>query len=152
MLSVEDNELLTRVGAGTPAGELLRRYWWPVAGEAQLVKATKRVRLLGEDLVLYRDRSGSLGLIGAQCSHRNAGVVSAFPEEDGLRCAYHGWKFNARGECVEQPFEQTVHPDSRFRETCGIPGYPVQSLGGLVWAYLGPQPAPLLPRWDVLVA
>jgi 5,5'-dehydrodivanillate O-demethylase len=153
MLSAEDNELLTRTGAGTPMGQLLRRYWWPVAGEAELAKkATKRVRLLGEDLTLYRDRSGGLGLIGARCSHRSAGLVFGIPEQDGLRCAYHGWKFNARGECVEQPFEQTMHPEGRFRETCGIAGYPVEALGGLVWAYLGPAPAPLVPRWDVLVA
>src|SRR5712692_7538455 len=147
------NERLTRVGPGTPMGELLRRYWWPVAAssEIRVGRPTKAVRLLGEDLVLYRDRSDRLGLIGQRCAHRRASLVYGVPEEDGLRCQYHGWKFDATGRCLEQPFEETVNPEARFKEKVSLPGYPVQALGGLVFAYLGPEPAPLLPRYDLFV-
>jgi 5,5'-dehydrodivanillate O-demethylase len=102
MLTVEENEVLTRVGAGTPGGELLRRYWHPIAGASELDKnATKRVRILCEDLVLYRDRSGTLGLIEPFCAHRRMDLFYGIPEVDGLRCAYHGWMYNETGACVE---------------------------------------------------
>jgi 5,5'-dehydrodivanillate O-demethylase len=148
VLSKADNELLTRVGPGTPMGELLRRYWQPVAAAAELDrKPTKEVTILGEELVLYQDRSGSLGLIGRRCPHRRVSLGYGVPESDGLRCQYHGWKFDQTGQCIEAPFEDTVNPEARFRERIKIAGYPVQELGGLVFAYLGPQPAPLLPHW-----
>jgi len=151
MLSVEDNELLTRVGPGTPMGELLRRYWQPVAAAGELERRpTKEVTLLGEELVLYRDRSGTLGLIGRRCPHRRVSLVYGVPELDGLRCQYHGWKFDETGRCLEAPFEDTVNPEARFRDRVRVAGYPVQELGGLVFAYLGPEPAPLLPRWAPL--
>jgi len=154
MLSKRDNELLTRVGPGAPMGQLMRRYWHPIAGSAELDASpfrTKEVRLLGEDLVLYRDRAGPLGLIDRWCSHRRVNLAYGVVEEDGLRCQYHGWKFDHTGACVEQPFEETVHPDGRFKGKCGIAGYGVEELAGLIFAYLGPQPAPLLPRWEPLV-
>ena len=113
-------------------------------------RPTKEVTILGEELVLYKDRSGTLGLIGRRCPHRRVSLVYGVPEDDGLRCQYHGWKFDQTGQCTEEPFEDTVNPQARFRDRISLPGYPVQELGGLVFAYLGPQPAPLLPRWAPL--
>jgi 5,5'-dehydrodivanillate O-demethylase oxygenase subunit len=153
MLAKEMNEKLTRVGPGTPMGELMRRYWHPIAASQELADSpfrTKGVRLLGEDLVLFRDRSGTLGLIERFCPHRRVDLAIGVVEQDGLRCQYHGWKFDSSGTCLEQPFEDTVHPEDNFRAKCGIVGYAVQELAGLVFAYLGPQPAPLLPRWEPL--
>ncbi len=152
MLSKEENERLTEVGPGTPMGELLRRYWHPVAATGELADApTKAVRVLGEDLVVYRDTSGGYGLIGDRCAHRRSLLSFGVPEPDGLRCMYHGWKYDAVGRCIEQPFEETVNPDGHFKEKITIAGYPVEELGGLLWAYLGTAPVPLLPRWGPLV-
>jgi 5,5'-dehydrodivanillate O-demethylase len=151
VLSKDENERLTRVGPGTPMGELMRRYWHPVGATSELIaRPAKEVRILGEDLVLYRDTSGGYGLIGSRCAHRRTSMVCGVPEEDGLRCMYHGWKYDATGQCTEQPFEETVNPGGRFKSTVKIAGYPVQELGGLLFAYLGPAPAPLLPRWEPL--
>jgi len=134
---------------GTPGGELLRRYWYPIASAGEMRdRWTKRVRLLGEDLVLYRDRSGQLGLIGEVCPHRRASLAYGIPEMNGLRCAYHGWKFNAAGACIEQPNEPE---GSTFKDKVSIGGYAVGELGGLIWGYLGPQPAPLIPKLDGFV-
>jgi 5,5'-dehydrodivanillate O-demethylase len=152
MLTSEQNDQLTRVGPGTPMGELLRRYWHPIAATGELdAWPTKQVRLLGEDLVLYREPGGAYGLVGARCAHRRTSLVHGVPEEGGLRCMYHGWKYGPSGQCVEQPFEETVRPEARFKDRVAIAGYPAQELGGLVWAYLGPPPAPLIPRWGPLV-
>jgi len=107
MLTVEENARLTQVGPGTPMGELMRRYWHPVAAGAELLDnpfRTKAVRLLGEDLVLFRDRSGQLGLIDRLCAHRLADLTYGVVEDDGLRCQYHGWKYDGAGRCTEQPF------------------------------------------------
>ncbi len=148
MLTREQNEILTRVGPGTPCGELLRRYWHPIAPAVELnEKPVKRVRLLGEDLVLYRTQSGSYGLLGEHCSHRGTSLYYGFREGESLRCPYHGWLYDPTGRCVEQPFEPA---QSMMKHTLRHPAYPVQRMAGLVWAYLGPQPAPLLPRWDVI--
>ena len=117
MLSAAENERLTRVGPGTPMGELMRRYWQPIGVTSELnARPTKPVRILGEDLVLYRDRSGEYGLIDRYCAHRRVDLSYGIPEEHGLRCMYHGWMFDADGQCIEQPFEETVHPDGRFKE------------------------------------
>ena len=152
MLSTAENERLTRVGPGTPMGELMRRYWHPVAVTSELnARRAMPVRILGEDLVLYRDKSGGLGLIDRYCAHRRVDLSYGIPEERGLRCMYHGWMFDETGQCVEQPFEETVRPDGRFKEKVRMTAYPAQELGGLVWGYLGPSPVPLLPRWDLLV-
>ena len=152
MLSPEENELLTGVGPGTPMGTLLRRYWYPIAATSELVeRPTKSVKILGESLVLYRDKKGRPGLVGPQCAHRRMSLLLGIPESDGLRCAYHGWLYDRNGRCVEQPFEQAEDPSTTFKERVKIPAYPVQELGGLIFAYLGPEPAPLLPRWDLFV-
>src|SRR5438094_813919 len=113
MLTKEENELLTRVGPGTPGGELLRRYWHPIAAAVDLdLNPVKRVRILGEDLVLYRDRSGDLGLIGDRCLHRSMDMAFGIPEEHGLRYPYHGWLVDSRGCVLETPLEP---PDSEFK-------------------------------------
>jgi 5,5'-dehydrodivanillate O-demethylase oxygenase subunit len=142
------NDRLTRVGPGTPCGDLMRRYWIPVAPFAQLLEnPVRKVRVLGEDLVLYRDRSNGLGLIGDRCLHRRVDLQFGIPDERGLRCPYHGWLFGASGTCLERPLE--ADPGREIRQQ--LKGYPVQELGGLVFAYLGPLPAPALPRWDLYV-
>jgi 5,5'-dehydrodivanillate O-demethylase len=147
MLTAERNELLTRVGPGTAMGDLLRRYWWPVATAADLeVIPSRRVRLLGEDLVLYRDGGGRLGLLEEQCPHRRASLAYGIVEPDGIRCGYHGWKFDHAGRCLDQPGEPA---DSSFKERIRTTSYVAEEMGGLVWAYLGPKPASLLPRYDV---
>lgn len=147
MLTAEQNAELSHVGPGTPMGDLMRRYWQPIAASAELNDhdATKLVRILGEELVLYRDRKGGLGFIGPRCAHRSASMVHGVPEENGLRCCYHGWLYNQSGQCIEQPNEPRD-----FSKTICIPSYPVQELGGLIFAYLGPDPIPELPQWDVL--
>jgi 5,5'-dehydrodivanillate O-demethylase len=145
LLTEEQNDRLTLVGPGTPMGELMRRYWQPIAGLSELKdNPTKAVRLLGENLVLYRDESGVLGLIDASCAHRRVNMLFGIPEEHGLRCAYHGWLYDEAGQCLEMPAESV---DSTFSSRVSLKAYPVQSLGGLVFAYLGPQPAPLLPHY-----
>jgi 5,5'-dehydrodivanillate O-demethylase len=148
MRDQEKIQRLVQVGAGTPGGELLRRYWQPLCVAAELTgeKPKKRVKILGEDLVVFRDEQGRYGCVAEACAHRGVSLYYGFVEEDGIRCAYHGWKYGLQGECLEQPFE----PRS-FTERIRHPGYPVQKLAGLLFAYMGPGPAPLLPRWDVLV-
>lgn len=146
MLTAELNDKLSRVGPGTPCGELLRRYWHPIAVVTELKrKPTKKVRLLGEDLVLFKDSSGSLGLIEERCAHRRVSLSYGIPEPAGLRCPYHGWLYDASGKCLEQPAEPV---SSTFKDRIRLQAYPVEELGGLVFAYLGPQPAPLLPRYE----
>src|SRR6266581_6417449 len=149
MLTVKENERLTRVGPGTPTGELLRRYWQPIGAAVELDdNPVRHVKILGESLVLYRDRLGHLGLIGDTCPHRRTSMLYGIPEDEGLRCPYHGWLFNHTGQCIEMPAEA---PDSTFPCRVKTTAYPVEELCGLIYAYLGPQPVPLLPRWDMLV-
>ncbi|RYH42592.1 MAG: aromatic ring-hydroxylating dioxygenase subunit alpha, partial [Alcaligenaceae bacterium] len=105
MLSEEKNRLLTQVGPGTPMGKLLRRYWMPVAGVSEFDnRSTKPLRLMGEDLVLYKDLSGTFGLVDRRCAHRRADLAYGMVEQCGLRCNYHGWRFDENGKCLEQPF------------------------------------------------
>jgi 5,5'-dehydrodivanillate O-demethylase len=154
MLSIEDNKLLTEVGPGKPMGDLLRRYWQPVCALDELLQSpfrTKELTIMGEELVGFCDRNGKTGLLARNCSHRRASLAYGIVEEDGLRCVYHGWKFNQAGECIEQPFEETTHPEDNFAAKCSLTAYPTEVLAGLVWAYMGPGPAPLLPRWGPLV-
>ena len=154
MLSVEDNKLLTEVGPGKPMGDLLRRYWQPVCALDEILQSpfrTKELTILGEDLVAFCDRSGNTGLVARHCPHRRANLAYGIVEQDGLRCVYHGWKFDSAGTCVDQPFEDTTHPQDRFQERCSTLAYPTQVEAGLVWAYMGPEPAPLLPRWAPMV-
>ena len=149
MLTVEENEELCRVGPGTPMGELMRRYWQPVAASAQLVEQpVQKVRVLGEDLVVFRDTQSRLGALAEACGHRGISLRFGFPDEEGLRCGYDGWLFDHGGNCVETPGEPD---DDEYKKLLKIRSYAAQELGGLIWVYLGPEPAPLLPRWDVLV-
>jgi 5,5'-dehydrodivanillate O-demethylase len=151
MLTAEQNDTLTRVGPGTPMGNLMRRYWQPFCAVSEMEgKWTKSVRLLGENLVLFKDRQGRLGLIGEQCPHRRASFLHGIPTQNGIRCPYHGWEFNAQGQCLDQPNE----PDNAaFREAVATEGYPVEELGGVLFAYMGPpELRPLLPRFDGFVA
>ena len=149
MLTPEQNDHLTRVGPGTPMGALMRRYWHPIAPTAELNDyPVKPIRLLGEDLVLFRDTRGRLGLIGDRCAHRLVKLEFGYPVEDGLRCPYHGWTYDGPGACVLQPAEPE---GSGFKDKIRLKHYPVRELSGLVFAYLGPDPAPLVPRWEPLV-
>ncbi|NIO09999.1 MAG: Rieske 2Fe-2S domain-containing protein [Deltaproteobacteria bacterium] len=149
MLNQEQNDLLTRVEKGAPAGNLLRRYWHPIAVAAELTEESpkKRVRFFGEDLVLFRLPDGSHGLLQEACSHRRASLYYGFIDPDGLRCPYHGWKYDVQGRCIEQPFER----DPNFKNKVCHPSYPVEELSGLLFAYFGPpEKKPLLPNWDLL--
>jgi 5,5'-dehydrodivanillate O-demethylase oxygenase subunit len=150
MLTREENETLTRVGPGTPAGELLRRYWMPIALAQELTEEspTRFVRVLGEDLVLFHDKSGRVGLLADHCSHRGASLLYGRVEERGIACAYHGWLYDTAGNCLETPAEPA---DSKFCLTVKHRAYPVQRLLGLYWAYLGPLPAPVIPKYDAWV-
>ncbi len=151
MLSQQDNDLVTRVGPGTPAGELLRRYWQPAALAEELPEggAPVPVRLLGEDLVLFRDDQGNPGLLGLHCSHRGADLSYGRREAGGLRCIYHGWLYDVHGRCLEQPGEPA---GSSFYEKIQHQAYPCIEAGGLILAYLGPGEPPLLPAYEFLTA
>jgi len=151
MLSPADNERLTRVGPGTPMGNLFRRYWNPACLSEEVPErdgAPLRVRLLGEDLVAFRDTNGVVGLVAAYCPHRRAPMFFGRNEECGLRCVYHGWKFDHTGACVDMPSEP---PDSLFKTKVTIDAYPTWEGGGMVWTYMGPpelQPPP--PEHELL--
>jgi 5,5'-dehydrodivanillate O-demethylase len=148
----EQNDRLTQVGPGTPMGNLMRRYWHPVAAAIELDRdPVRKVRFFGEDLTLYRSEAGEYGLVEDRCAHRCMSLEFGIPDPKGLRCAYHGWVYDSAGKCVEQPFEDRAFPEARYRDRIKITAYPVQELGGLLFAYFGPDPAPLLPRWDLLV-
>lgn len=150
MLSQEGNDRLTRVGPGTEMGALLRRYWMPIAGETEFTaeNSIRPIRLFGEDLVLYKDKEGTFGLVDRTCPHRNADLAYGFVENCGLRCNYHGWLFKEDGTCLSQPYEDTADPSGRFRKNTKIKSYPVEVKAGLVWAYMGPDPVPLVPDWE----
>ncbi len=148
MLTKEENDFLTRVGPGTPAGDLFRRYWLPfcVAQEVTPEKPTKFIRLLGEDLVLFLDKSGNAGLIQDHCAHRGASLLYGRVEERGISCAYHGWLYDTAGNCLETPAEPA---DSKFHLTVKMKAYPVQKWLGLYWTYMGPMPVPPITKFDV---
>ena len=151
MLTQEKNQLLTQVGPGTPGGEMLRRHWHPIAAVDELERtAIKPVRLLGEDLVIFKDLSGNYGLTERRCAHRNADLSYGMVEAVGIRCNYHGWCYDKSGQCIEQPFEDVVEPTGRMRKKTKITAYQIEEKAGLLWAYMGPLPAPLLPDWELL--
>jgi phenylpropionate dioxygenase-like ring-hydroxylating dioxygenase large terminal subunit len=138
MLSTEDNELLTRTSAGTPMGELFRRFWLPALLPSELPEADCppiRFRILGEDLVAFRDSNGSVGFFAQACPHRGASLFFGRNEEEGLRCVYHGWKFDITGACVDMPSEPA---ESNFRHKVRVKSYPSAEFGGLIWTYMGP--------------
>lgn len=138
---------LTEVGRGTPMGELLRRYWHPVGLCGDASHTPRRVRVLGEDLILFRDHSGRAGLLHERCAHRGASLYYGRTEPEGLRCCYHGWMFDVQGHCVDQPCEPSNEHCSRVRQ----PWYPVEERYGLIFAYLGPMDRkPLLPQHELL--
>ena len=150
MISAEQNELMTRIGPGTPAGKLLRNYWQPaaLADEMQGERPVKAVRLLGEDLVLYR-AGGNFALMQRHCPHRGADLAFGRLEPDGLRCSFHGWKFGAAGKCVETPAEPE---GSRLCEHIRTLSYPVLEKSGILFAYLGAGEPPAFPNFDCFVA
>jgi phenylpropionate dioxygenase-like ring-hydroxylating dioxygenase large terminal subunit len=139
---------LTAVGRGTPMGELLRRYWHPVGLVTDATDIPRKVRVLGEDLVLFRDKHARVGLLHARCCHRGTTLYYGKVEEDGIRCCYHGWKFDTEGHCLEQPCEPE---GGLFKDKVRQPWYPVQERYGLIFAYLGPaEKKPALPRYECL--
>jgi phenylpropionate dioxygenase-like ring-hydroxylating dioxygenase large terminal subunit len=142
MLSLEDNELLCRVGPGTPMGDLMRQYWIPAVTAAELPAPDgppMRVKLLGEELIAFRATSGAVGLIRNSCPHRGASLFFGRNEEEGLRCVYHGWKFDVSGACVDMPSEPA---ESNFKSKVRARAYPTQERNGIVWAYLGSREVP----------
>jgi 5,5'-dehydrodivanillate O-demethylase len=149
MLKKDQNRTLMEVGRGTLMGQLLRRYWMPIGAVGEFDRLdTKAIRLLGEDLVLYKDKSGTFGLVDRHCPHRRADMSYGFVEECGLRCNYHGWLFDQTGKCLHQPFEEVANPKAGFKDRIRITAYPVEPRAGVLWAYLGPPPAPLVPNWE----
>lgn len=153
MLSREDNERLVRVGPGTEMGQLMRLYWIPflLARDVPADGQPYRVRLLGEDLVAFRDNEGRVGLVDHACPHRGAPMVFGRNEDGGLRCVYHGWKFSVEGRCLEMPAEPA---NSRMPAAMRIKSYPVRERNGVLWTYMGPEPeqAPPLPsvEWNMV--
>jgi phthalate 4,5-dioxygenase oxygenase subunit len=151
MLTPQENERLTRVGPGTPMGNVFRRYWLPAALSSELPEPDcppVRVRIVGEDLVAFRATDGTVGLVSAYCPHRRAPMFFGRNEENGLRCVYHGWKFDVSGTCVDMPSEP---PDSLFKTKVKIESYPTYEAGGIVWAYLGPpETRPEPPGYELL--
>jgi phenylpropionate dioxygenase-like ring-hydroxylating dioxygenase large terminal subunit len=149
MLSREENELLTRTGPGTPMGNLMRRYWVPALYSHQLPEVDGppvRVKLLSEELVAFRDSTGQVGLLEEHCAHRGASLYWGRNEECGLRCVYHGWKYDRTGQCVDQPAEPE---ESTFKDRIMLTAYPCRERGGVVWTYMGPPALqPALPEYE----
>jgi phenylpropionate dioxygenase-like ring-hydroxylating dioxygenase large terminal subunit len=149
MLTAEDNDLLTRTGAGTPMGEYFRRFWQPAALSEELAEpdgAPVRVTVMGESLVGFRDTKGRIGLLDTRCPHRGADLFFGRNEDCGLRCVYHGWKFDVTGEAVDLP---NVPPGARHHDTVRVKAYPAREYGGIVWAWLGPAGTmPEVPRLE----
>jgi phthalate 4,5-dioxygenase len=146
MLRAEENEYVTRVGPGTPMGDLMRQYWVPAMLSSELPRPDcppVRVMLLGEKLIAFRDTQGRVGLLDNFCPHRGASLFFGRSDECGLRCVYHGWKFDVEGRCVDMPSEP---PDSNFKNKVRARAYPCQERGGVVWTYMGPrETVPPLP-------
>src|SRR5690606_23163633 len=142
MLSQEDNELLSHVGPGTPMGELMRQYWIPAVRSDELPSPDcppVRIKLLGEELIAFRVTSGAVGLMQNACPHRGASMFFGRNEEEGLRCVYHGWKFDVTGACVDMPSEPA---ESNFKNKVRAKAYPCREQGGIIWAYMGPREVP----------
>ena len=146
MLTKEQNELLSRVGPGTPAGELFRRYWIPALLSEEITEPggpPVRVRLLGEDLIAFRDHNGDVGLLAERCAHRQASLFFARPEQGGIRCIYHGWMYRVDGKIMDMPCEPA---NSTFKDAVHHPAYPCRDVNGIIWTYMGPaEKMPLLP-------
>src|SRR5437660_308351 len=142
MLTKEDNELLTRVGPGTSMGNLMRQYWMPSMMSSELPSPAcppVRIRILGENLIAFRTTSGKVGVIQNSCPHRGASLFFGRNEEEGLRCVYHGWKFDLTGQCVDMPSEPA---ESNFRSKIRVTAYPCIERGRIIWTYMGPREVP----------
>src|SRR6202163_3650184 len=142
MLKQEENELITRVGPGTPMGNFMREYWVPATLSSELPSPDSdplRVMLLGEQLIAFSDSNGNVGLLANNCPHRGASLFFGRNEEAGVRCVYHGWKFDVSGTCLDMPNEPA---ESDFRTRVKAIAYPCQERGGIVWSYLGPRSTP----------
>ena len=151
MVSHVNNERMCLTGAAAPAGKLLRLYWQPVALAEELAgsRPVKAVRLMGEDLVLFRDEEGRLGLLNRACPHRGADLAFGRREHGGLRCPFHGWLFDIAGRCLETPAEPE---GSGFHQRIRQGSYPVREINGLVFAYLGTDALPTFPDFDCFIA
>ena len=148
MLSNEENKILTQTGPGTPMGELFRRFWLPalIPNELSADGVPVRLRIMSEDLVAFRDTNGKVGIIDAFCPHKQAPLFFGRNEECGLRCVYHGWKYDVDGNCVEMANEP---PENRFPDKIKILSYPTKEWGGLIWIYMGPEHlTPELPQFE----
>ncbi len=149
MLTAEENDLLCQTGPGAPMGEMMRRYWIPALLSEEIAEpdcAPLRVRLLGENLIAFRDSSGQVGLVEEACAHRCASLAYARNEDGGLRCIYHGWKYDVHGNVLETPSEPA---ESMIKHHVKLLAYPVQEVGDVVWAYLGPRDKmPAFPDWE----
>jgi phthalate 4,5-dioxygenase len=151
MMGQEHNDLITRAGPGRPAGTLMRRYWQPAALVDELAgnRPIKPIRLLGEDLVIFKDEAGRYGLVERSCPHRGTDLAYGRLENGGLRCAFHGWLFDVNGRCLETPAE----PDgSNLAANIRHKAYPVVEKSGILFAYLGPGEPPAFPHMDCFVA
>ena len=150
MLSTQDNELLTRTGAATPGGAFFRRFWLPVALSRELPRPDCppiRLKVMGEDLIAFRDSTGRVGVVEPRCPHRGANLFYGRNEECGIRCIYHGWKFDVEGRCLEMP---NAPPDSEYKNRVRIVAYPTREFGEMVWAYMGPEQEPAeVPQLEV---
>ncbi|MFU8764509.1 MAG: Rieske 2Fe-2S domain-containing protein [Haliea sp.] len=150
MISAQMQERLTRVGPGSAMGKLLRCYWYPILASVELGPGQAReVRLLGEDLAVFRDPSGRLGLLQRDCPHRGVSLGQGLADDRGLVCPYHGWTFDRSGACVDMPAEH--NPGARLLARAEVAAYAVAELGGFIFGYLGPHPVPQLPRYDLYV-
>lgn len=149
MLSIEDNELLTRTGPGTAMGDLFRRFWLPVALSKEVgptEKGPTKVTVLGEKLIAFRNKDDTVGLVDARCPHRLANLYWGRNEGDGLRCVYHGWKFDKEGNCLDQPAESE---ETCFKQHVKLKAYPTHEVGGAIWAYMGPaDKKPPFPEFE----
>ena len=150
MMTKEENDALTQVGPGTPMGKVLRHYWYPVAMVRELEEfPVKQIRLLGENWAVFRTERGDYGIVDERCPHRGASLVYGIVDDDGLRCGYHGWKFDTDGTCVDILAEPDSSP--KFREGCSVRSGKAQELGGMVWVWVGEGDAPELPRYEAYV-
>ena len=148
MLTADDNDLVTRIGPGTAGGDVIRSYWLPflLSNEIRPDGPPLRIRLMGEDLIAFRATSGAVGLVQNACPHRGASLFFGRNEEDGLRCVYHGWKFDDTGACTEMPSEPA---ESNFKAKVRARSYPCRERNGVIWTYMGSQmPAPELPEFE----
>jgi phenylpropionate dioxygenase-like ring-hydroxylating dioxygenase large terminal subunit len=140
---------ITEVGPGTPCGEFMRRYWHPVAVAESVTDVPQKLRILGEDLVIFRDKKGRVGLLHARCAHRGTSLYYGKVDDRGIRCCYHGWLFDVEGRCLEQPCEPEL--GAKHRDKVRQPWYPTEERYGLVFAYMGPpEKMPALTRWDTM--